>query len=62
MMTEDLGLSFYPQWEQAVESCRRALQKAERLQDEAARLLTVLETAPEEYSSWSISTGRCWNG
>ncbi len=49
MMTEDLGLSFYPQWEQAVESCRRALQKAERLQDEAARLLTVLETAPEEY-------------
>ena len=49
MMTEDLGLSFYPQWEQAVESCHRALQKAERLQEEAGRLLTVLETAPEEY-------------
>lgn len=49
MMGEDLGLSFYPQWEQAVDSCGRALQKADRLCETVNRFLTVLETAPEEY-------------
>lgn len=49
MMGEDLGLSFYPQWEQAVDSCSAALQKTERLCGAAGRFLTVLESAPEEY-------------
>lgn len=49
MLGEDLSLSFYPQWERAVESCGSALQKADRLTETASRMLTVLETVPGEY-------------
>lgn len=50
MMAEDLALSFYPQWEQAVESCGRARHKSELLCETANRFLTVLEAAPQEYA------------
>ena len=49
MLGEDLSLSFYPQWERAVDSCGSALQKADRLTETASRMLTVLESAPGEY-------------
>lgn len=49
MMGEDLSLSFYPQWERAVEGCGSALQKADRLTETASRMLTLLEAAPGEY-------------
>ena len=49
MMGEDLSLSFYPQWERAVDGCGDALQKADRLTETANRLLTVLEAASGEY-------------
>lgn len=49
MLGEDLGLSFYPQWEQAMDSCASALMKTERLCETVNRLLTVLESASEEY-------------
>lgn len=49
MMGEDLSLSFYPQWERAVDGCGDALQKADRLTETANRLLTVLEGASVEY-------------
>ena len=49
MMGEDLSLSFYPQWERAVDRCGDALQKADRLTETANRLLTVLEAASGEY-------------
>ncbi|MCI8401322.1 MAG: hypothetical protein HFI38_04390 [Lachnospiraceae bacterium] len=49
MMAEDLGLSFYPQWEQAVERCGNARRKTGLLCETAERFLTVLEDAPERY-------------
>ncbi len=49
MLGEDLSLSFYPQWERAVDGCGRALQKADRLTETASRMLTVLESASGEY-------------
>ena len=49
MLGEDLSLSFYPQWERAVDGCSSALQKADRLTETAGRMLTVLESASGEY-------------
>lgn len=49
MMGEDLSLSYYPQWEQAVEGCGNALQKTDRLTETANRLLTILESVVLEY-------------
>lgn len=49
MMAEDLALSFYPQWEQAVENCGAARQKADRICETMNRFLTVMEVAPEDY-------------
>lgn len=49
MMGEDLSLSFYPQWERAVDGCGSALQKADRLTETASRMLTLLESVPGEY-------------
>ncbi len=49
MQGEDLSLSMYPQWEQAVDRCGSALQKADRLSETASRMLTVLEAVPGEY-------------
>lgn len=49
MMAEDLALSFYPQWEQAVDNCGAARQKCDRICETVSRFLTVLEAAPEEY-------------
>ena len=49
MLTEDLQLSYYPQWEQAVEHCDSARRKADVLCEPAERFLTILEGAPEEY-------------
>lgn len=49
MLGEDLSLSFYPQWERAVDGCGSALQKADRLTEIASRMLTVLESASGEY-------------
>lgn len=49
MLGEDLSLSFYPQWERAVDGCGSALQKADRLTETASRMLTVLESASGEY-------------
>lgn len=50
MLAEDLALSFYPQWEQAVEGCGSAKQKTERLCETVNRFLTVLEAASQEYA------------
>jgi len=49
MLGEDLSLSFYPQWERAVDGCGSALQKADRLTETVSRMLTVLESASGEY-------------
>ena len=49
MLGEDLSLSFYPQWERAVDGCGSALQKADRLTETASRMLTVLESASGDY-------------
>lgn len=49
MLTEDLQLSYYPQWEQAVEHCDSARRKADVLSETAERFLMILKSAPEEY-------------
>ncbi len=49
MMAEDLTLSFYPQWEQAMEGCGSAKQKTERLCETMNRFLTIMETAAQGY-------------
>lgn len=49
MLAEDLRLSSYPQWEQALEHCDSARRKADLLCETVTRFLTVLEGAPEEY-------------
>ncbi len=49
MMTEDLGLSYYPQWEQAMEECSRVKQRTEAMADSLERFLHVLEHASRKY-------------
>lgn len=49
MLGEDLSLSFYPQWESAVEGCGSAMQKADRLTETVNRMLTILESASGDY-------------
>lgn len=49
MMAEDLTLSFYPSWEQAVEGCGSAKQKTERLCETMNRFLTIMDTAAQGY-------------